>query len=382
MKLELDHYRLRDVRSPVTGRPVNYFTCGPAVLWAPFFNTARITGVLLNRSGLITVDLYPWSNYYQYAVMYSAVLYVLCALFLLYLLMRPAAAAAPACMALALTLFATPLVYYTLLECSMSHAYDFFTLVLYLYLLNRWVHRGGYAAAVLTGLAAGLHVLVRTQNVLTVFLLSVPLVAMLRPFSRSTVLRLVAYGAAWVAGCLPLLAVNYAVYGNCLTIPQGGGFLDPGHPHILEVLFSWRNGLFAMHPVLSAGFIGYLVLLIHQFKTRAAVRWYCLMLLVAFLVQVYVNSITSDWWAGHAFGQRRLLGFLPLFALGFAALAECARRLWHTPAVIAGWVITALFVTLNFYLLIVHVFFWNYENPHNIWQWIMRCPGVIRQIVN
>jgi hypothetical protein len=53
----------------------------------------------------------------------------------------------------------------------MSHVYDLFTLVLLVWACLRAIRRGGGLAHLAVGLSAGLHVLVRTQNIVTVMLL-------------------------------------------------------------------------------------------------------------------------------------------------------------------------------------------------------------------
>jgi len=43
--------------------------------------------------------------------------------------------------------------------------------------------------------------------------------------------------------------------------------------------------------------------------------------------QIYVNSVVLDWWAGAAFGMRRMADYLPLVAVLFAAtVARLERR--------------------------------------------------------
>jgi hypothetical protein len=43
---------------------------------------------------------------------------------------------------------------------------------------------------------------------------------------------------------------------------------------------------------------------------------------LALALAVYVNASVADWWAGEAFGARRFISNLPIFAMGLAALAS------------------------------------------------------------
>jgi hypothetical protein len=163
-------------------------------------------------------------------------------------------------------------------------------------------------------------------------------------------------------------------------VQGAGNSLDPLHPKILEVLFSARNGLFSHHPLLLVGLAGFAWLLASP--PAGLPRWFLGTLLGAFLVQVWVNASTQDWWGGHSFGQRRLLSSLPLFALGLSFLLENVRRRAGdriTRPVLAA---AAATMVLGFYLTLIHVFAWSYDEPHDVFRWMFRTvpAKVVRKI--
>src|SRR5207247_690580 len=98
---------------------------------------------------------------------------------------------------------------------------------------------------------------------------------------------------------------------------QGPGFT----PHLawLEVLLSPRHGLFPCTPLYLAACAGWLLWL--RRDTRLAAYF-----VLAFALAVAVNAAMGDWWGSEAFGQRRLLGLTPLFALGLGEVLAFARR--------------------------------------------------------
>jgi hypothetical protein len=192
---------------------------------------------------------------------------------------------------------------------------------------------------------------------------------------------------------LPVLLINNYLYGNPLAIPQGNQFLDLAHPQVLGLLFSQRNGLFSHHPVLVFGGIGFVAFLTSRVFNQAPTpdqpgadsTWglscnsaccpplsrkqgllFFGAMSVAFAFQVYINSTARDWWSGHSFGQRRLISSFPLFVFG---LAYCADRLlafslrWYALAV-------GVLSLSGMYLMFIHVFLWDYEQPHNILAWM------------
>jgi len=93
-------------------------------------------------------------------------------------------------------------------------------------------------------------------------------------------------------------------------------------PHLMEVLFSPRNGLFYYHPLLLAGALGWVLLA----RSRPRLALACAAL---FATQAWISGAALAWWGGNGFGMRRMTNTLPLLALGLAALAE---RAWRRPA--------------------------------------------------
>ncbi len=378
MRTEIDHYRFRDAVSPATGRPANIFWPGSALFWLPFFAVSWSLGTLLNAVGF-TVDMNPFGRWFQFGVMVAGPVYATLALALLGKLLSRLrlASAASSRLALVLVLFASPLYYYAVFEPSMSHVYDLLAFVLYLLAVLRWVEREGLSDVAALSLTGGLLILVRPQNAATVALFSAVLFFLPArpgaPVAFARVRRLAACVLPLLLGALPILALNRYLYGGILAVKGAGSHLDPAHPAVLEVLFSARNGLFSHHPLLLAGLAGFVWLLAS--RPAGAPPWFLWTLLVAFLVQVWVNASVHDWWGGDSFGQRRLLSSLPLFTLGLAFLLEKIRRRAENRFTRPVLALAAVVVLLGFYLTLIHVFVWSYQEPHDVFDWMfVRVP--------
>lgn len=374
MRTEIDCGRLRDEVSPVTGRPANIFWPGSALLWFPFFAVSWSLGTLLNAVG-IAVDMNPFGRWFQFGVMVAGPAYAALALVLLGRLLSRLVSVDSSRLALVLVLFASPLYYYAIFEPSMSHVYDLLAFVLYLLAVLRWVERGRLRDLAALSLAGGLLILIRPQNATTVAIFSLVLFFLpARPDQDGAsvaFLRLRRFAGCalpLLLGVLPILALNRYLYGGAFVVKGAGSSLDPTHPELLGVLFSARNGLFSHHPLLLVGLAGFAWLLAS--RPAEVPRWFLWTLLAAFLVQVWVNASTYDWWGGHSFGQRRLLSSLPLFALGLAFLLEKVRRRSgdrFTRPVLATAAVT---VALGFYLTLIFVFAWYDNGPHDIFRWM------------
>ena len=362
MRLPIDPYGQRAHINPVNGAPSNLWTVGPAILWFPFFLVTWVCGSLINLLFHAGIDLDPWGLFIQYGTMYAAVVYTLLTLWLVYLLLKDYFSLKAILPALALLLFASNLFYYSVMEVSMSHVYDFFSLVLFVYCFKRATDNLGntFQFAIL-GAAAGLHTLVRTQNVVIIGIFGLFLAyLLLRDRATAWNLRLlnfVLFGAVYFFSCLPIFLINNYLFNNPLTVPQGAGFLSS--PHILEILFSTHNGLFLLNPVLFVGFLSFLWLLWRTWRTKNPQGWWLVTLLAAFFAQVIINSSAEDWWGGDSFGQRRLIGSFLIFAIGLTNAFEKIATLKSAPRLLSKTVLWAL-VPLNLFLMYQFVFVWDY----------------------
>lgn len=347
MNTEIDHYQFKNVISPQTSRPTNLFTTGLAILWAPFFLFFYGLAASLDKIGLTLIPLDGWGQYFQYAVMYSGVIYAGLTSLLIYHLLRQHFSEAVALVTVLLLFWATHWAYYTIFEVSLSHTYDLFTLVLFLWLHLRAVDRPTKLAFGLSGLAAALHILVRTQNILTIaVIVACYWVVTYRHQPGNPVSHLMqnhlAFSMAFIIGITPLLLTNWYLFGNMLTIPQGDNFLNLAQPALYGLLLSGRNGLFSHHPVLWLGVAGLVLALINAKTEQPTLVRLVYPLLLVFVIQVYLNATVADWWGGHAFGQRRLLSSLLLFGLGFAYLQKYWYKLAPRSTVMVGAVVTFL----------------------------------------
>jgi len=90
------------------------------------------------------------------------------------------------------------------------------------------------------------------------------------------------------------------------------------------VLFSFRHSLFISTPLLIFSIIGFTFLFKDTYTNNKKKEAYhntifLILLVLAFLSQLYINSIiVRDWWAGDSFGARRFAGLMFIFVLGFS----------------------------------------------------------------
>jgi hypothetical protein len=120
-----------------------------------------------------------------------------------------------------------------------------------------------------------------------------------------------------VIGFVPQMLAWKSIYGSFLAVSPVGPQIRWWDPHLVDILWSSRNGLFSWSPILYVGAIGLIVFA----YVRPAIG---VPSLVAIAVMTYFNASIQDWWGSAGFGGRRFEGTLPLFALGVAAFADRA----------------------------------------------------------
>ena len=146
------------------------------------------------------------------------------------------------------------------------------------------------------------------------------------------------FAAATVIGFSPQMLAWFAIYGRPLAVSPISPRVLWTDPHLIDVLWSSRNGLFALSPALYVAAAGLLVLA----RVNRRLGWASVA--IASLM-IYLNASVEDWWGGAGFGGRRFDSVIPLFVLGTAALFVRLRALAERrPAVVTGAIFVALLV--------------------------------------
>jgi hypothetical protein len=312
--------------STATGKKLNFAPIGTAILWSPFYLGAHL--VVGSEDGM--------SQPYRTAVSVGSVLYAAIGLLLCYGLARRYAAPFASFAAVIVLWWGTPVAYYMYVAPGMSHAASLFAVALF-FTLWPWAVAGGVARWAVWGASAGLMALVREQDL---FFAAAALVAAYGMTDRLK--RLVVFGATALLVFLPQLAVYYTLYGRPRPAPQVENKMIKYSPHFFEVLFSIEHGLFLWTPVLLLFFAGGLWM---AKKERPA----GLVLLAAFLAQVYISGAVDSWTQAGAFGARRFVGATAIFAIWGGFLFAALEPRWKKLGVAA---LTSFFIVWNVSLMI------------------------------
>lgn len=317
-----------------TGHLPAIWPVGASLLRLPFYLAAHALVLTLRGMGWnVAADGYSLPYVYGFGV--GSAFYALLGFLLTYRIAVRYVAPRTALLALALAWLGTSAVAYTHLHPSLSHACDLFAVSVFLSLVFTTRSSPRTAAWLVWGLAGGLLITVRPQNLVFMILPAMDLwmIEWSRPGGNvgRRLLRTLARGTLFALGLLigfiPQMLAWRVIFGRWLIHAYA---VDPANSFdfrclaFLRVLFSPLHGLFTWTPVVLLAVLGL------GWLARKD-RGLAIRLSLAFLLQVYVVGSWSQWWAGASFGNRFFVGSTPIFTLGLGALIEEAGHYLRRP---------------------------------------------------
>jgi len=145
--------------------------------------------------------------------------------------------------------------------------------------------------------------------------------------------------------CVALLQLCYWKYvsGKFIINPYGASNAGEGlellHPHLLEVLLSFRKGWFIYTPLAIFVLVGFIII----YKKNKILFT---PILIYFLINFYIVSSWSCWWYGACFGVRALI---PSYAILSIALGYCFKFILKTKLKFIYISLIGSFITLNLF---------------------------------
>ena len=279
-----------------TGLVPNSAPPGSALLWAPLFlAVTAIVGVLNLLGAQIPFD--GLALPFKISAGVAGIGYATAGVWLCYELARriyPAAAAFWATLTLWL---AGPLLYYSLVSPTYSHATSLFAVALFALAWYQTRDRDDLRRFALLGALAGLAGLVRSQDLIILIVPGIELLAGIWERRWSLVAacgRLAVVGATCTLVLAPQLWAWQVIYGTPVLNPHGGGgFFEWTRPAILQTLFSMRQGLVSWTPVVMLAALGLPWLL----KRDRLLGWVAVVtLILALYSQRVVGQVVGRSW--------------------------------------------------------------------------------------
>ncbi len=315
-------YLFYDYRAYVNGVHLSKYYMGTAVIQLPFFLGAH----LLSKATGNDADGY--SKYYMLAVGLAALFSLFIGLLFLNRTLRTYDISASIRMIVLLTVvFGTNLFYYSVSEVGMSHVHSFGIISLFVYFSRRYFLSFNTGYLIAMAAALGLIILIRPVNGLIVLIL---------PFISGSGKRFLAginimfkhYGVLLLSLLIffVIISLQLVYYklatGSFFIYTYIGEGIHLDRPHIFNILFSFKKGLFLYTPIYLLAFSGCFYL----WKQHRFMFWNWL---IFFFIITYIFSSWSNWWYGGSFSSRVYVEYLPLFMIMLAfGLSHAGRHIY------------------------------------------------------
>lgn len=290
-------------------------TCGLAILWTPAF---LITVALAPDTEVLFG--YDWP--FHLAISLTALLIGFFGFVALNEFLKRHFKNSTAWISSLAVFFGSNMLYYTINDAGMSHAYNFSLIAFLLFGLHKLSDKA-FIKLVGLGFIMGLVVLIRPTNAL--LLLMIPLVLLFlnqihwkELFSIKVILSL-ALGV--LLGLLPQFLYWYHISGEPVMYSYGKEGFFFGFERVLLGLFGFRKGLFVYAP-------GFILLLLAPFlaeRENRTLAWINFGFFSAFSLVIFSWWC---WWYGGGFGSRSMIDFFPLAALSIASVLDRFKIKW------------------------------------------------------
>lgn len=353
------------VRVPTERGNIDRYFIGTSILMAPFYLAA-------------TCFSDPQDGYGKYqllSISIAASFYLYAAFFLIGLFLKNQFHLHQKTLIITIISFAlgTNLFYYSIFEPGMSHIYSFFMVAVFLTCWQKLAVTQKYIYFLFAALALGLITIIRPVNLLIVLCLPLiwpkVLVHVIQDLFSKKIPFLVSGIMLFSATIfIQLLYYKLAIGAWFIYSYKEEGF-DFTSPHITDVLFSYRKGLFVYMPMLFVALAG--IYYWSRKQTFVYGRW-----LISFALIVFVLSSWSSWAYGGCFGNRAFIEYYMLFIIPFALLVEHTTSPKILYAVIAALILLCQIQTYQYRYAYIH---WDEMNKEKYWKVFLRVDYLINK---
>lgn len=311
--------------APVSSSGVmrNLWPVGPGLLWSPLFMMAHLIAITLDSQQANGI-----SEIYFAFVSAGSFIFTILGLLIIYRALRTFTDRFVSLITASLSVFATPLLFYSFHQPIMAHTTSFFAsaLVVFFFLSSIKGRIPLSLTGLLFGISLGLAFLTRWSGLLLgIFPLTYYLNALSKssrednPHQARQIFFQIAIGCGVFLLIISPQLISWSKTGNLLFSSVESGLID----HFLlpsnffAVLFSTNRGVFFWMPLFIFAFLGFFWI---KDKTIKYSSLGYLLLLTIML------GYRMDWFGGGGFGARYYIEALPVLAVGFGGFANRLTR--------------------------------------------------------
>ena len=360
-----------DYRYVSEGDTINKYYCGTALAELPFFLIAHFLSYLTNA------ETDGYSKLYPILINIAALFYLLIGLLFLNAALKTYNLSARS---RALTLFAavfgTNLFYYTIGEPGLSHIFSFaFTSMFFFYARQYF---SSYEKKHILRLAVilGIIILIRPINGMVIFIL---------PFAAGSYetlkegFRKLLFGKPYLLYSficfLAIISIQLIIYkistGSFFVYSYGQEGFNFLSPHLFDILFSYKKGLFLYTPLLLLSFTGGYFL--WKNSHYSFFTWFGF-----FLVITYFLSSWWMWYYGGSFSSRVYVEYIPFFMVLLGISIDNIKPKPYTYLYIFTISLLIMVCQIQTYQYRYYEIHWSEMTKEKYWSVFMRIDKLIK----
>lgn len=291
---------------------VNKYPAGTALLQLPFFLFEYWTSTTDKK------EMNGYEHGFQTSVFHASLFYLFMALFFLKLFLKELKVKIWIIFFIQLLIaLGTNVTFYTYFDSSFSHVYSLFAINAFVYFSYKYFNSGMLKYFIWACVFFGLILNIRQVNLLVIFIL--PFVAGSWVNLKQKVILVFTKPKVLLIGIGLLFSIVFIQFylwylqtGDWVVYSYQNESFDFSKPHFIDILFSYKKGLFLYTPIAF-------VTVMCSFWLLAKKKYYLFATWTAFFV--LITFILSSWWSwffGCSFGHRAYIEFYGIMFIPFA----------------------------------------------------------------
>jgi hypothetical protein len=359
-----------DYRKHINGKNVNKYFCGTALAEFPFF--------VMGHVATLCSDYPPdgYSRLYLIFIQVGAIFYLWLSFYFIARILRLYHIRETViAFTIPVFIFGTNIFLYTALDPGMSHIYSFCFFSMFIYYAMKYFRQPAGKILPVLGVLLGIIILIRPSNGL--LLLCLPFLAGSWDNLKKGLTGMIKHPMALLlsvllcAGIIFIQLVSYKIAtGSFLIYAYTEEKFHFFKPHIINILFSYKKGLFLYTPILLLSLAGYRYLArISVFKTIAH--------FIFLFIVTYILSTWWMWWYGGGFSGRVFIEFFPFFIILYALLMDNVRRKWAIKTLFTLSIVITLFCQIQIYQYRHYQIHWEDTDKELYWKNFMRIDKLL-----
>lgn len=342
------------------GKMVDKYFCGTAIAQSPFFLIAHTLSLI---SG---IEADGYSRIYMLFITLAGIFYLFIGLWSFQKLLKLYNIKDKfRSLTIIALLFGTNLYFYSVCEMGMSHIYSFAFISMFCYFIKNFFKDSNVRSLIIAMILLGIIFLIRPANLL--ILLAIPFLAG-DIYSFFTALNAIKKNLSLIISgfviMIFLMLIQIIIYkistGYFWVDSYPGEYFNFKNPHIIDILFSYKKGLFLYTPLYLMALCG-----VYTFYKKRKFEFFTVIFF--FLILTYVLSSWWNWWYGGSFSSRVYVEYLPLFGIFLAMLFQNIKRFFFRTVCLPIVIVLIALCQFQTYQYRYYIIHWENMTKEKYW---------------